>query len=187
MGGVVGVVFGCLFAMTQLLFKDQERDDNMKQFAEVKKCFETLMSEDGCNIGADQCTLFLLDKDEKHLFSVASGGEDKIYIEFPAYKGIAGKALTTGTAINIPNAYEVPYFNSDVDKTSGYKTTSVLAVPIFEKSKTGARVVAVAQFINKIDRKSGKIVPFDDQDVASAERACRYIAMFKPIIDGLVN
>ena len=187
LGGVMGVMTGCLLAMTQLLFKDLERDDNMKQFAEVKKCFETVMSQDGCHLGADASTLFLLDKDEKNLFSVATGNDnDDVYIQFPAYKGIAGKALTTGKVLNIPNAYEVPYFNPSVDKQSGYKTQSVLAVPIFEQSSTGARVVAVAQFINKMG-PDGKVIPFSEDDVVAAERACRYIAMFKPIIDGLVN
>ena len=58
------------------------------------------------------------------------------------------------------DAYREPSFDPGVDTRTGYRTRTVLCVPI--KSAAG-RVFAVAQLLNK----QGD-APFDDQDFGSA-------------------
>lgn len=186
MGGICGVVAGCLLAMVQLLFKDTERDDNVKTYREIKKCFEHVLQDEDMTIGAERSSLFLLENDEKHLFSVAFGNEESAeYIRIPSNKGIVGKTFVSGKALNIPDAYEVSYFASEVDRETGFRTKSILSVPIFEH-RSSDRVVAVVQFINKRST-TGEVIPFTEEDVESAKQMCHYISMFKPIIDGLVG
>ncbi|XP_022796615.1 cGMP-specific 3',5'-cyclic phosphodiesterase-like isoform X2 [Stylophora pistillata] len=112
---------------------------------------------------ADRCSLFLVRGSRGNkvlvskLFDVTSEStvEDSIRSEddeicVPLGVGIAGHTAATGETININDAYSDPRFNSEVDKTTGYRTHSILCMPI--KSHDG-EVIGVAQIINK---KSGE-------------------------------
>ena len=81
-------------------------------------------------------------------------------IRFPATAGLAGEALQTQTTIVVPDVTADPRFNADVDKSTGYRTRTLLTVPI--TSSDGQRL-GVVQLLNK---SSG---PFDDADARSAE------------------
>ena len=97
-------------------------------------------------IGADRCSLFIVDKVRGGLWSmVAHGATDKIFI--PEGYGIAGHVAKTGETLNIPDAYSDPRFNPSVDKTTGYKTKSILCVAI--KSSDGS-IIGCTQMINKL-------------------------------------
>jgi HD-GYP domain-containing protein (c-di-GMP phosphodiesterase class II) len=95
-------------------------------------------------------------------------GEKLIYSTFtiPADKSsIAGYSAITGKTLNIPDVYEldgtVPYsFSRRFDETSGYRTHSVLAIPL--KTMRG-EVIGVLQIINAQDEQE-HIVPFSDDD-----------------------
>ena len=60
--------------------------------------------------------------------------------------GVAGAVATTGQLINIPDAYEDSRFNQVFDRQTGYKTTSILCVPVM--SSKGS-LLGVCQMINK--------------------------------------
>ncbi|EAY10267.1 GAF domain containing protein [Trichomonas vaginalis G3] len=97
-------------------------------------------------IGADRCSLFLVDKERGGLWSmVAHGTSERIHIA-EGY-GIAGHVAKTGETINIPDAYNDPRFNPSVDKSTGYRTKSILCVPI--KSSSGI-IIGCTQMINKL-------------------------------------
>lgn len=73
---------------------------------------------------------------------------------------IAGFVASTGKLVNIPDVYaldnDVPYtFNSSFDESSGYRTCSMLALPLTKDRK---EVKGVLQLINCTH--DGKIVPF---------------------------
>ena len=69
---------------------------------------------------------------------------------------IAGSVARSGEAIRIDDAYSDPRFNREVDKQTGFRTRSILSLPI--KNLDG-EVFAVAQLLN---RKDGQ--PFDQED-----------------------
>ena len=94
---------------------------------------------------ADRCTLFVADEQTKELWALIESG---IEIRFPDDKGIAGSVFTTGETVNIPDAYADPRFNQDVDKQTGYRTESILCMPV--KLKNG-KTIAAAQVLNKED------------------------------------
>lgn len=78
-------------------------------------------------------------------------------------KSIAGYAALTGETLVIDDVYtigdDVPYtFNQSFDRSSGYRTQSVVAVPL----KTSRdKVVGVLQLINALD-KQGRVAPFGE-------------------------
>ncbi|XP_071952121.1 dual 3',5'-cyclic-AMP and -GMP phosphodiesterase 11-like isoform X2 [Antedon mediterranea] len=62
-------------------------------------------------------------------------------------KGIVGYVAKTGETVNIANAYEDSRFNCEVDLCTGYKTRSMLSMPIKDPS---GEVIGVAEVINKL-------------------------------------
>ena len=88
---------------------------------------------------------------------VAHHGADKtVRIQMPLNTGIVGRVAMTGQTLNIPDAYSHPDFYPEVDRQTGYKTRSILCMPIYNRHK---KVSAVAQFLNK---ENGQ--PFTTQD-----------------------
>jgi sigma-B regulation protein RsbU (phosphoserine phosphatase) len=73
----------------------------------------------------------------------------------PIGQGISGWVAQSKEAVLIPDAYSDSRFDPSFDKRSGFKTRSMLCVPMIYKSK----VVGVMTLINKLDGK-----PFNEND-----------------------
>ena len=97
-------------------------------------------------IQADRCTVFLLDKEKNELWSKVALGMDSREIRFPADKGLAGYVVKTGEPLNIPDAYNDERFNPDVDKETGYKTKTILCLPIKNNNQ---EIIGAFQVLNK--------------------------------------
>lgn len=108
---------------------------------------------------SDRSSLFLVrgSKENKHLVSKlfdvteTSTLKDSLHteeteIKVPFGKGIAGYVAETKDTVNIKEAYEDKRFNKDVDKKTGYRTRSILCMPIINYE---GEVIGVAQIINK--------------------------------------
>ncbi len=106
-------------------------------------------------VEADRCSLFLVDRERGELWSKVAQGTSEI--RFPIGKGIAGAVAASGEVINLADAYADPRFNPGIDKQTGYRTTSLLSVPM--KSLEG-EVVGVLQALNRQDGQ-----PFNDEDI----------------------
>ncbi|MDP7035560.1 MAG: GAF domain-containing protein [Planctomycetota bacterium] len=97
-------------------------------------------------LDADRSTLFLHEPRTDELWSEVAQGIDRGEIRFPSHLGIAGSVFSTGKTINIPDAYADPRFNPEIDQKTGYRTFSILCMPI--DNKRGARI-GVIQVLNK--------------------------------------
>ena len=109
-------------------------------------------------LNADRCSLFLVDleRDELRLRVAQDEHGRPIDHRMPRTAGIAGHVATTGERLCIEDAYTHPLFNPTVDLETGYRTRSVLCLPLRNRRE---EVFAVAQLLN---RKDGK--PFDEED-----------------------
>ncbi|MBW2316606.1 MAG: GAF domain-containing protein, partial [Deltaproteobacteria bacterium] len=103
---------------------------------------------------ADRVTLYLVDEERGELWSKVT--ESGLEIRQTMGRGIAGWVAAHGETLNIQDAYESELFDPSTDQKTGYRTRSVLCVPIQDG---GGKTFAVAQFLNKT---SG--VPFDEED-----------------------
>ena len=74
-GGVVGVMFGCLLAMTQLLWMDLGKADRARRKKELETLFRSLMAGGHRLVHAQHCTLWLVDSDGRHLWSRGIEGD----------------------------------------------------------------------------------------------------------------
>ena len=121
-------------------------------------------------IQADRCTVFLLDKEKDELWSKVALGMDSQEIRFPADKGLAGYVVKTGEPLNIPDAYNDPRFNPDVDKETGYKTKTILCLPIKNNNK---EIIGAFQVLNK----KGGVFTKGDEDLLVAIGGSASIAL----------
>jgi putative ABC transport system ATP-binding protein len=99
-------------------------------------------------LGADRATIYIYDAAREELRSriAHTTGEIPLEIKISARTGVAGHVALTGETLNIPDAYASPYFNPAPDKETGYRTRTILSMPIHDRRK---QVFAVAQLLNK--------------------------------------
>ncbi|MGA1867361.1 MAG: sigma 54-interacting transcriptional regulator [bacterium] len=96
---------------------------------------------------AERSSIFLLDKDEKELYSLFALEINGYTIHFDKELGIAGHVLKTGTLLNVEEAYKCPFFNPYIDKETGYRTRNMLCTPLINSS---GKSFGVFQVLNKI-------------------------------------
>jgi HD-GYP domain-containing protein (c-di-GMP phosphodiesterase class II) len=75
---------------------------------------------------------------------------------------MAGFVAQTGLVLNLADVYDLPpgapyRFNDRFDREAGYRTRSVLAVPLTDNE---GEVLGVLQFINRTGEDGGAVVPF---------------------------
>src|SRR5262245_1782124 len=95
---------------------------------------------------ADRVSIFLFDRERCELWSAIS--QEGQVMRLDARLGIAGAVAMTGQTINVADAYEHPWFYKEVDAETGYRTRSLLAVPLHDLS--GA-VIGVGEATNKLN------------------------------------
>jgi signal transduction histidine kinase/putative methionine-R-sulfoxide reductase with GAF domain len=96
---------------------------------------------------AERSTLYLLTEDGTQLWSKVSQGSDLIEIRLDLGEGIAGWVAKTREIVNIPDAYADQRFQPAVDHKTGYRTRSILSVPMLGTPG----LVGVLQVLNKQD------------------------------------
>ncbi len=115
---------------------------------DLDRLLKTIAEQTKFALKADRCTVFLIDKDKKELWSKVALGLEHKEIRFPMEKGLAGHVAKTGKTINIQNAYNDERFNQEIDIQTGYKTQSILCMPI---RNLKYEVIGVFQVINKFE------------------------------------
>jgi HD-GYP domain-containing protein (c-di-GMP phosphodiesterase class II) len=83
---------------------------------------------------------------------------------------VAAYAAVTGQTINIADAYYAAGFDFSgtraFDQKTGYRSTSLLTVPMMDHE---GELIGVVQLLNALDRKTGSILPFNGDDVHLTE------------------
>lgn len=95
-------------------------------------------------MGADRSSLFLVDHEQMEIWSKIAQGTQEIRL--PLGKGIAGFVAQTGEVINMSDAYSDNRFDQSTDQRTGYRTRSVLCVPMVNLEGT---IIGVVQVLNK--------------------------------------
>jgi Nif-specific regulatory protein len=108
---------------------------------------------------AERVSVFLFDREKCELWSAIS--EEGQIMRFDARLGIAGAAAMSGQTINAGDAYEHPLFYKEVDAETGYRTQTLLAVPLHNLD--GA-VIGVGEATNK---KNGVFTDEDGEILAT--------------------
>lgn len=133
-------------------------------------------------VSSQRSTVFLVDEPNQQLWSVSTDTGQEIRI--PKKAGIAGQCCSEGVLINIPDAYADSRFNQEIDKKTGFKTQSILAIPMFmdggdtdiseARPEMKRSVIGVIQMINKVSF-DGQLEFFDDADVQVMELFAQFV------------
>jgi len=105
--------------------------------------------------GAERGTVFLMDHERNEIWSLVGLGLEQHEIRLPVTRGIAGWVAQNGEEVNLADAYADPRFESEFDLRLGFRTRSLLCLPI--RNKDG-QTIGVLQLLNK---KSGAFTPGD--------------------------
>ena len=93
----------------------------------------------------------------EELAALVAEGVGAGQIAIASATGLAGHSFRTGEIVAVPDAYADPRFNPAIDAQTGYRTRSVLSIPITTRD---GRRLGVMQALNRQDG-----LPFDADDV----------------------
>lgn len=128
---------------------------------ELDRLLDLILDAARLSIRADRGTLYLLDEEKNELWAKTVQGESTVEIRLPLGKGLAGFVAQTGETINIIDAYRDPRFNPEIDRQSGYRTHTVLCIPMRDKE---GKILGVFQFLN---REEGVFTAEDESFIAA--------------------
>ncbi len=110
-------------------------------------------------MNADRSTLWLIDEDKDQLWTKIPINGNLQEIRIPRTAGFAGMVAQSGEHLLIPfDVYDDPraVTAKETDKKTGYRTCSMLCMPVFNADK---KLIGVTQLINK--KKQGDYAPYD--------------------------
>jgi len=138
----------------------------------LDQILENVMTISKQVMNADASSLMLIDEKTNELvYEVALGTVgQKLKQEFRLKmgQGIAGTVAQEGKPLLLEDAYDHPKFYRGHDEATGYRTKSMITVPL----KVGERITGVAQVINRLDGK-----PFDADDLELFIALCSMAAI----------
>ena len=150
---------------------------------DINVIFELIMAEAKNITNADGRTLYMISDDGQTMkfeimqtdsMDFAQGGTTGVEITIPPmqlfdeegnpnHASNVAYSANTGKTANIKDVYTAKGFDftgpKNFDKNTGYKTKSVMSVPLKNHEND---IVGVMQLINATDKKSGKVVAFSD-------------------------
>ena len=94
-------------------------------------------------IGAERCSLWLIDPSKKELWTIVAHGVPSLRI--PLGQGLIGTCIDENQVLLINNADDDQRLLRSVDDSTGYRTHQVLCVPLHAEG----RVIGALQLLNK--------------------------------------
>ncbi|QOP46553.1 GAF domain-containing protein [Sulfurimonas paralvinellae] len=150
----------------------------MKKFNQIAEFGKKLMSMDDMEnvinlisqearnlVDADRCSIFIVDNEDKILWTKHSDGIGRIVIGLDS--GVVGDTYRTKSPQIVNNPYEDERFLPSIDKKSGYTTKNMITVPIFDSKRN---VMGVMQLLNKNSRD------FDSADLELLTFFANYVS-----------
>jgi len=121
-------------------------------------------------LAAEAGSIYLVTGEDDRELLFAHTQNAKLNLPFHRFKmpistsSMAGFVAETGEVLNIEDVYRIPgdapyHFNDSFDKQAGYRTQSMLVVPMQD---TEGRMLGVLQFINRVETEGlePRLVPF---------------------------
>ncbi len=164
-GGYVSRILDTLFGGGGRLTPDwlgEQSKEGLERRVDLDAVLEGVVDGVTRRLLADRGTLFLVDRAAGELVSRVAHLPEVAEIRVPIGEGVAGQVAASGEPIRVDDGSRDPRVLRRIDTLTGYRTRSLLAVPVFGPA---GGVVAVLQLLNK---KSGCF---------SAEDTARLVAL----------
>jgi adenylate cyclase len=112
----------------------------------LDEILRTLVELTTWEVDAERGSLFLNDKQTGELYSRVAQGNFKREIRILNTSGVAGHVFQSSEGLIIHDAYKDGRFNRSVDEQTGFRTRSILCVPV---RTVNGEVIGVSQALNK--------------------------------------
>lgn len=136
----------------ELVFKYLNKISYLRKYNDIIKVLADMGRE---LTSSDRCTVWVVSDDKTKLWTKVAHGVE--YIEIPIASGIVGASIVQREKIIIEDVYQDERFNAAVDKNTGYKTKSMIVIPMFNHED---EVIGAFQAINS-QNKNGIYDPRD--------------------------
>lgn len=121
---------------------------SLEQSLELEVTLQSVMAEARKLMQADRSTLWLMDGNQLWSKVQSADGTELVELRQSNDKAsIVGYVASTGETLNIPDAYKDSRFDRSADDRTGYRTHSILCMPVFDSS---GKIMGVTQLINKM-------------------------------------
>ncbi len=143
----------------------------------VKEAITELLAASAVRLRAEAASVLVRTADSGDLKFLAATGEvaDRIVgLEIPAGKGIAGFVLMSGQPLVVSEPDDESGFYAEVDKTTGFSTKLLLAVPLRFRDD----VIGVLEYVNRSSEPLSE--PFTPAEMDTA-------AVYAEAVAALVN
>ncbi len=134
---------------------DRDEMERLRTLVEASKLINSSIEPDALfasiltvarnELHVERGTLYFVDDQKKEIWTKIAG-ELSSEIRLPIGKGLAGTVAATGEPVILHDTYADPRFDRSLDQKTGYRTRSMLCVPIRNRGK---KIVGVLQLLNK--------------------------------------
>jgi sigma-B regulation protein RsbU (phosphoserine phosphatase) len=118
---------------------------------EPDQLFASILTVARKELGVERGTLYFVDEARREIW--AKVAEQAAEIRLPFGRGLAGTVAATGQEIILHDAYADARFDRSQDARTGFRTRSMLCVPIRNRN---SKVVGVLQLLNKMHGSFGE-------------------------------
>ena len=125
------------------------------QEVQLDELLQALVDRVARAMQADRGTLWLIDYGRSEIFTRAAHLPELKQIRVKLGQGIAGHVASSGGVVNMPTAQGEKRFNPEVDRLTGYHTSTMLTVPLID---AGGEIFGVLQVLNRLGGR------FDEED-----------------------
>jgi len=116
---------------------------------------------------ADRCSVWVVGDDGKTIWTKVAHGINSI--EMPIGSGIVGSCVLSGQKVLLDDAYDDNRFNAYIDKETGYRTKSMMVIPMFDSED---QIIGALQVVNSKNIEG----VFDNRDLERLTLASTYAA-----------
>lgn len=121
-----------------------EFGQKLMRLKNVEQVLELISDKAKSLVDANRCSIFIVDKEDKILWTKFSDGLGRIVIALDS--GVVGDTYSKQKSQIVNEPYDDERFLQNIDKQSGYKTENMITVPIFDSKRN---VMGIIQLLNK--------------------------------------
>lgn len=112
----------------------------------ITKLLRSILAQATAVMEAERSSIFIYDEQSRELWTLVTEGDRSEEIRIPSDQGIVGYVVKSKQTYRVSDAYESEFFHRDVDMRTGFRTHSVIAMPLFN---TTGGILGVIEVMNK--------------------------------------
>jgi len=113
---------------------------------DLNNLIQLILSKASLITNSERSSLFLVDAETGELWSAFAKGLGNHVVR--TKRGVVGEVVKSKTPSIVNDPYNHSHFDASIDQATGFKTKSILSVPVFNSDRN---VLGVVQVINKLE------------------------------------